>query len=65
MLCVTNFVQDAAKVWNMHMLALFYESHGYVTAQGSKNWQICKWCRTHAKLPENQTKWFCKLQAFG
>lgn len=36
---MTNFVQDAAKVWNMRMVALFRESHEHVTAQGSKNLQ--------------------------
>lgn len=57
---VTNFVWDAARVWNTHMVTVFYESHEHVAAQGSKNLQMCKWCRTHANLPENQTKWFWK-----
>lgn len=42
---VTDFVQDASKVQNTRMVALFCESHGCVTARGSQKLQICKWCR--------------------
>lgn len=42
---VTDFVQDASKVQNTRMVALFCESHGCVTARGSRKLQICKWCR--------------------
>lgn len=53
--CVTNFIEDAAKVCNMQVAALFCEALGPVAAQGSKKVQRCKRCRTSAELPRSQT----------